>query len=100
MTTLTDTIESVYEANIDVEHPRYSTIDTKLKFKINLEVREWGIKEIWISVPDQKIEVYDTEKEEIVEIEIKDVEIDHILKDTDQITLHHLDFDGEKWTAY
>jgi len=58
---------------------------TKLKWKLELEMREYGIKSFTVIVPDQTItsEVWryndetDEEYQEEITIELKDVKVDH-----------------------
>lgn len=77
------------ETDIELDlYGEYSNVTTKivfLKWKYELEYRSWGIKNVSITIPDQKI---------YVEIEVEDENGDYERKDI-VIELKNIEMEGE-----
>lgn len=84
--------------NYDVE-----TKTVEITWDLGLEVRSWGLKDIGVSVPDQKITVLlniwgdDTDTEEEIVLEIKDVEIERTPGMFYALAPQSLEFYKGKW---
>lgn len=75
--------------------------ECEINYDVELELRSWGIKDIYVSVPDQEVEFYDSTSETDKIVKIENVEVD---KDFLEDSVHHIQlselelYDGQ-WTA-
>jgi len=69
-----------------------------INYTVEIETRSWGIKSIYISVPDQSIEFTDVGDVER-KIQLKDVEVDYDV-DNETIVLRDIEEHEGQWTAY
>lgn len=96
-----------FETKVDVEMPYEQGVsykgDATVKWSVEFEVRERGIKDIYIHIPDQTIQVIkvtETEEDDIeedVELEVKDAQADLLAAGFPAIIPDSLEFYNGKW---
>jgi hypothetical protein len=80
------------------------TQTVEIKWDLQLEMRSWGVKDISMSVPEQKITVLlniwgdneDTEKE--IVLDVKDVLVEKQSEDSSSLAPSHLVYNDGEWT--
>ena len=97
-----------FETKVDLCMPHESGVsyrgDATVKWSVEFEVRERGIKDIIITIPDQYVhaikitETEDDDIEEDVALEVKDAQADIIAAGLDSIIPDSLEFYNGKWT--
>lgn len=89
-------------------NPVLNTMDAKvqmLHWGLEFEVRDWGVKNIMIIVPDQTVLVYgnhvnpDTLEDEDVEVELELKDIETTTLESDSISPHEIEYYKGKVTV-